>query len=67
MQLEQEAKKHVDKKRLVFEEGLLDHITWVEEFVDANLWESTELDIAKQHLTTTLLWAKRSGEMHGIK
>jgi len=67
MKLEQEAKKHIDKKRQAFDEGLLDHITWVEEFVDANLWESDELDIAKQHLTTTLLWAKRSSEMHGVK
>ena len=67
MKLEQEAQDHIDSKRCVFDEGLLDHFTWTEEFVNANLWETEELEIAKQHLTTALLWVSRSAEKHGLK
>ncbi len=67
MKLEQEAQDHIDKKRQVFEEGLKDHFTWVEEFLDNNLWVTTELDVVKQNLTTALLWARRSADTHGIK
>ena len=67
MKLEREAKEHVDSQRQVFEEGLLDHFTWVEEYLDANLWDTTELDVVKQNLTTALLWARRSADTHGIK
>ena len=67
MKLEQEAQNHLDRKRRVFDEGLLDHFTWTEEFIDSNLWQSEELEIAKQHLTTALLWASRSAEKHGLK
>ena len=67
MKLEQEAQNHLVRKRRVFDEGLLDHFTWTEEFVNNNLWETEELEIAKQHLTTALLWARRSAEKHGLK
>jgi hypothetical protein len=67
LKLEQEAQKHLDRKRCVFDEGLMDHFTWTEEFIDSNLWQSEELEIAKQHLTTALLWASRSAEKHGLK
>jgi len=67
VKLEQEAQDHIDKKRQVFEEGLKDHFTWVEEFLDNNLWVTTELDVVKQNLTTALLWARRSADTHGIK
>jgi len=67
MKLEREAKEHVDSKRKVFDEGLLDHFTWVEEYLDANLWDTTDLHITKQHLTTTLLWARESADKYGLK
>jgi len=67
VKLEQEAQDHIDKKRQVFEEGLKDHFTWVEEFLDNNLWVTKELDVVKQNLTTALLWARRSADTHGIK
>ena len=67
MKLEQEAQNHLDKKRRVFDEGLLDHFTWTDEYINANLWETEELEIARQHLTTALLWVKRSVEKHGLK
>ena len=67
MKLEQEAQNHLDRKRRVFDEGLLDHFTWTDEYINANLWETEELEIARQHLTTALLWVKRSVEKHGLK
>lgn len=67
MKLEREAKEHLDSKLKVFNEGLQDHFTWVEEYLDANLWGTTELDVVKQNLTTALLWARRSADTHGIK
>lgn len=67
MKLEQEAQDHIDKKRQVFEEGLLDHFTWIEEYINSNLLDTEELGIAKQHLTTTLLWIKHTADKYGIK
>ena len=67
MKLELEAKEHLYSKRKVFDEGLQDHFTWVEEYLDANLWGTTELDVVKQILTSALLWARRSADTHGIK
>jgi hypothetical protein len=62
MKLEQEAQDHIDSKRCVFDEGLLDHFTWTDEYINANLWETEELEIA-----SALLWVKRSVEKHGLK
>jgi hypothetical protein len=67
VKLEQEAQDHIDSKRCVFDEGLIDHFTWTDEYINANLWETEELEIARQHLTTALLWVKRSVEKHGLK
>ena len=67
MKLEQEAQDHIVKKKQVFEEGLLDHFTWIEEYPNSNLWDTEELGIAKQHLTTTLLWVRHSVDKYGIK
>tara|TARA_R100001377_G_scaffold1102_1_gene913 strand:+ start:1125 stop:1328 length:204 start_codon:yes stop_codon:yes gene_type:complete len=67
VKLQQEAKDHIDKKKQVFEEGLQDHFTWIEEYLNANLFDTEELGISKQHLTTTLLWVKYSVDKYGIK
>lgn len=67
MKLEQEAQDHIVKKKQVFEEGLLDHFTWIEEYLNSNLWDTEELGIAKQHLTTTMLWVRHSVDKYGIK
>ena len=67
MKLEKEAKEYVNSKQEHFEEILLYEIYKLKAHLSKSLWDSPELNKAKDCLTEASLWAKECAKKHGIK
>ena len=67
VKLEQEAKAHVEGRRIKFYDELAIHISDLELHIHKTLWQSAERDKALEHLTACQLWAKHCAKRHGIR
>ena len=67
VKLEQEAKAHVEGRRIKFYDELAIHISDLELHIHKTIWQSTERDKALEHLTACQLLAKHCAKRHGIR
>jgi len=67
VKLEQEAKAHVEGRRIKFYDELAIHISELELHIHKSLWHSEERDKALEHLTSCQLWAAHCAKRHSIR
>lgn len=67
MSLEQEAAAHMLAKKRSFTEKLREYATFMDKYMDDNLYSSHEVDNAKRNLQASVLWAEEAADIHGIK
>ena len=67
LKLEQEAKAHVESRRVRFYDELAEQVGELERYANSHLWHSEEKDKAIEHITAFVLWAKYCAKIHGIK
>jgi hypothetical protein len=67
MDLQQEAKLHMQKKDAAFLAALADCVAPVEEFLLSRLHNTQEREKALECLIEATLWARRCSDVHGAK
>lgn len=67
MKLEQEAKDFMEGNRKQFKEGLVEYLSFVEQYIDDNLYECDAKEQALTRLLEVSFWANHGAETYGIK
>jgi|TARA_B110000977_G_scaffold104870_1_gene136805 hypothetical protein len=70
MKLEEEAAARMASKsgkQTQFLEALSEYTAPLEQYLEDNLYNSHERDLAMESLTEALLWSRHCAETHGIK
>jgi len=65
--LEKEAQEHVTRKRQAFVRTLGGKINEVESLIRSNVWDCREVELARDHLTSSFLWVREAVEKYGVK
>lgn len=67
MSIEEEAAKFRGSYMNVFSEALLETADNMRQYYSDNLYASDERVNALERLTESIMWAKKSADLHGVK